>query len=421
MRKIKVDKSEKKDIKKVYTVKDLNVYVKSLLRRDNNIQNVWVKGEISNFTHYNKKHMYFELKDENSVINCAMFRANNKSLDFTPEEGMEVLCRGDVGLYIPSGKYQLIIHEMLPEGKGKLYLAYEKLKKKLSEEGLFEDKHKKTIPQIPEKIGVVTSEEADALRDVVKITRRRYPNMDLVLSPTPVQGKDAAAKIADAIKKIDGSDVDVIILTRGGGSIEDLWNFNEEIVARAIFKSRTPIISAVGHETDLLISDLVADYRASTPSAAAEKAVPEKKELEKKLAELKSRSRNALLNIVKDNERHLKSITGRPIFQRPKLILEEPIQRLDELKIKIRKNMELYLKQYDQTLQSQIDRLKALSPESTLKRGYSVVFTRDNELIRNVEDVHVEDKLNIIMSDGKLKAITEEVIKSKKKSKQKKK
>lgn len=409
------DLLEKEGIKNVYTVRDLNVYVKSLLRRDENIQNIWVRGEISNFTHYNNRHMYFELKDEDSIIKCAMFRANNKSLDFTPEDGMEVLCRGDVGLYIPNGKYQLIINEMLPEGKGKLYLAYEKLKKKLAEEGLFEDKYKKLIPRFPEKIGVVTSEEADALRDIITVTKRRFPNMDIVLSPTPVQGKGAAPKIVEAINRLDKQNVDVIIVSRGGGSLEDLWNFNEEVVARAIFDAQTPIISAVGHETDLLISDLVADYRAPTPSAAAEMAVPEKDELLLKLNELKNRAGNALLNTVEINERNLKNLVKRPIFQRPELILEEPTQQLDELKIKIQKNIELFLKQKDQDFKRKVERLRALSPESTMKRGYSVVLTDKDELIKSVDEVEIGDKLKVMMTDGKLKAITEEVIKSKKK------
>jgi len=409
------DLLENEGIKNVYTVRDLNVYVKSLLRRDENIQNIWVRGEISNFTHYNNRHMYFELKDEDSIIKCAMFRASNKSLDFTPEDGMEVLCRGDVGLYIPNGKYQLIINEMLPEGKGKLYLAYEKLKKKLAEEGLFEDKYKKLIPRFPEKIGVVTSEEADALRDIITVTKRRFPNMDIVLSPTPVQGKGAAPKIVEAINRLDKQNVDVIIVSRGGGSLEDLWNFNEEVVARAIFDAQTPIISAVGHETDLLISDLVADYRAPTPSAAAEMAVPEKDELLLKLNELKNRAGNALLNTVEINERNLKNLVKRPIFQRPELILEEPTQQLDELKIKIQKNIELFLKQKDQDFKRKVERLRALSPESTMKRGYSVVLTDKDELIKSVDEVEIGDKLKVMMTDGKLKAITEEVIKSKKK------
>ncbi len=409
------DLLEKEGIKNVYTVRDLNVYVKSLLRRDENIQNIWVRGEISNFTHYNNKHMYFELKDEDSIIKCAMFRASNKSLDFTPEDGMEVLCRGDVGLYIPNGKYQLIINEMLPEGKGKLYLAYEKLKKKLAEEGLFEDKYKKLIPRFPEKIGVVTSEEADALRDIITVTKRRFPNMDIVLSPTPVQGKGAAPKIVEAINRLDKQNVDVIIVSRGGGSLEDLWNFNEEVVARAIFNAQTPIISAVGHETDLLISDLVADYRAPTPSAAAEMAVPEKDELLLKLNELKNRAGNALLNTVEINERNLQHLINRPMFLRPELLLEEPTQRLDELKINIQKNIELVLKQKDQEFKGKVERLRALSPESTMKRGYSVVLTEEDELIKSVDEVDVGDELKVMMTDGKLKTITEEVIKSKKK------
>lgn len=412
---MKGDPTDKNGIKKIFSVRDLNIYVKSLLKRDKNIQNIWVQGEISGFTHYNGKHMYFDLKDEESIIQCAMFRASNKNLDFTPKDGMEVLCKGDVGLYIPNGKYQFIVNDMLPEGKGKLYLAYEKLKKKLSEEGLFDQKYKKPIPRIPEKIGVVTSEEAAALRDIIKVTQRRFPNIDIVLSPTPVQGKRAAPKVAKAIKRLDENAVDVIIVSRGGGSLEDLWNFNEEIVARAIFNSKTPIISAVGHETDLLISDLVADFRAPTPSAAAEKAVPEKEELLERLKELKSRAGNALLNVVEYNERRMRQLIKRPVFQRPELLLEEPIQRTDELNIKIQKNIELLLQQNDQRLKSQVERLRALSPESTLKRGYSVVLTDEDELIKSVEDVKVDDELHVKMKDGKLKAITKEVILSKKK------
>ncbi len=407
------DLLDREGIKNVYTVRDLNVYVKSLLRRDENIQNIWVRGEISNFTHYNDRHMYFELKDEHSIIKCAMFRASNKGLDFKPEDGMEVLCRGDVGLYIPNGKYQLIVNEMLPEGKGKLYLAYEKLKKKLAEEGLFDDKYKKAIPRVPENIGVVTSEEADALRDIVTVTKRRFPNMDILLSPTPVQGKGAAPKIVEAIKRLDEEKVDVTIISRGGGSLEDLWNFNEEVVARAIFDAQTPVISAVGHETDLLISDLVADFRAPTPSAAAEMVVPEKDELLLKLNELKNRAGNALLNIVEINERNLKHLIKRPIFQRPELLIEESTQRVDELKMKIQKNIELFLKQKDQDIKGKIERLKALSPESTMKRGYSVVLTGEDELIKSVDEIEVDDELKVMMTDGKLKAITEEVIKSK--------
>jgi len=406
---------ERKEIKNVYSVKDLNIYVRSLLRMDENLQSVWVRGEISGFTHYNDRHMYFDLKDEDSVINCAMFRAKNKNLDFKPDDGMEVLCRGDVSLYLPSGKYQLIINEMLPEGKGKLFLAYEKLKKKLSEEGLFDNKHKKTMPFYPEKIGIVTSEEADAFRDIISVARRRFPNIDIVLSPTPVQGKRASTKIVEAIRKLDNTDVDVIIVTRGGGSLEDLWNFNEEVVARAIFDAETPIISAVGHETDFMISDLVADLRAPTPSAAAEKVVPQKSEIQLKLQQLKERTSKALLKTVENNEKRLENIKSRPVFRRPILLLEDPIQKVDEHKMKIQKNIITYIKRKKQLLKSQRERLRALGPGPTLCRGYSVVLTEDSELINSVEEVDIEDILEIVMKDGRIKAKTKEVKRSKRK------
>ncbi|MFW6041052.1 MAG: exodeoxyribonuclease VII large subunit [Thermoplasmatota archaeon] len=399
----------------IYSVTDLNLYVKSLFIRDENLQDVWVKGEISNFTHHKENHMYFVLKDEKSEINCAMFSTYNKDLDFEPEEGMEVLCRGDVGLYTQRGQYQLVIKEMILGGIGKLYLAYENLKKKLLEEGLFDKKHKKEIPFLPKRVGIVTSEEGAALKDMVSVLKRRFSNIDILLSPAPVQGEGASKKIVKAIQRIDREGVDVIIIGRGGGSVEDLWNFNEEKVARAIFQAETPIISAVGHETDFLISDFVADTRAETPSAAAEAAVPSKEKLLKRIEEQKNRSDVALQNIVVEMRNRLNNIARSPFFKRPERLLEEGIQRLDENAKDLQKNIRNILKGYENLLTTQSERLTALGPHQTMKRGYSIVKDEDGSILKSVKDANKGDIIGVEFLDGKILAEIEEVIRSKKK------
>lgn len=413
MNKIDTDKWDEM----IYTVTDLNVYVRSLLSKESKIQNIWVKGEISNFTHHNGMHMYFVLKDENSEINCAMFKSHNKDIDFEPEEGLEVLCRGDVGLYLPRGQYQLVVKEMIPGGKGKLYLKYEQLKKKLKEEGLFEEKHKKPIPYLPRKIGIVTSAEGAALRDMVRSLRDRFENIDIMMAPAKVQGEGSAEEIVGSIKKLGEMDVDTIIVGRGGGSIEDLWSFNEEIVARAIFKAKTPIVSAVGHETDFLISDFVSDARAKTPTAAAELVVPEKKELLIKLREYKRRSDVALKNRVSSLREKIENIKKSRSFTEPLRMLEDRIQELDEIHSKITKNWKQYLKEKKQKLETQEERLKALGPNETMGRGYSIIMDDEGDLITSVEDVNEGESIDIRMIDGELKAKIKEVERWKKKKK----
>ncbi len=399
----------KKPERKIYSVSDLNLYVKSLLRREDEIQDIWVKGEISNFKHYDSKHMYFVLKDEKSEINSVMFHSDNKDLEFEPEEGMEVLCRGDVGLYVPRGQYQIVIKEMIVGGIGKLYLAYEQLKKKLMEEGLFDDAHKKDLPFLPRKVGIVTSEEAAALRDMVKGLKQRYENVDVLLVPSLVQGKGAADSIVSSVKKLDKKDVDVIIIGRGGGSIEDLWSFNEEKVARAIFQAKTPIVSAVGHETDFLISDFVADKRAPTPTGAAELVVPVKNELEQTLKYQKRRTVTALQNILKENKDKLASLKDRPVFRDPNILLEERYQLLDENVKKLNLNIKRCLENYNRRLKNQKERLNALGPLQTMERGYSIVMDEEGDVITSVEDVKKDDLIDINVNDGEIEAKTEKV------------
>ncbi len=408
MEKSKVDLGKDLD-QKIYSVSGLNHFVKAVLEREDKLQDVWVKGEISNFKHHNGRHMYFVLKDDNSEINSVMFRSKNRDLDFEPEEGMEVLCRGDIGLYIPRGQYQLIVKEMMVGGKGELYLAYEQLKEKLSEEGLFDDEHKQEIPFLPRKVGIVTSGEGAALRDILRVMKERFENIDIYVVPTQVQGEGSAEEIVESIRKLDKMDTDVIIIGRGGGSIEDLWSFNEEIVARAIFDAETPIVSAVGHETDFLISDFVADERAPTPTGAAEIVVPKKMELEQKVIEQERRSRTALNNLIVSYREKLESFAESPVFERPERILEDRYQKLDENIERFGLTFDRYLKTYQQELNGQKDRLKALSPIQTMKRGYSIVMDEEDEVITSVDEVNIEDLLKINFIDGEVKAETEDV------------
>ncbi len=399
---------EKPD-KKIYSVSDLNLYVKSLLRRDDEIQNIWVKGEISNFSHYESKHMYFVLKDEKSEINSVMFYSANKDMDFEPEEGMEVLCRGDVGLYVPRGQYQLVVKEMMVGGIGKLYLAYEQLKERLDEQGLFDEEHKKELPFLPEKVGIVTSEKGAALRDMVKVLKQRFENVDIFLAPALVQGDSAAESIVASIELLDKKGLDVMIVGRGGGSIEDLWCFNEEIVARAIYEANTPIVSAVGHETDFLISDFVADKRAPTPTGAAELVVPLKAELKQRLKHQERRGVTAVSNIVRGNREKLENLRGRPVFRDPNILLEDRYQSVDDNLKKLDLNIERYVEEYRRRLESQKERLKALGPFQTMERGYSIVMDKEGEVITSVHDVGVGELIDINVDDGEIEAETKEV------------
>ncbi len=406
-------KDEKKiSNRKIYSVSDLNLKVKSLLQRKDDLQGLWVKGEISNFTHYQEKHMYFVLKDEKSEINCAMFRSHNKDIEFEPEEGMEVLCKGGVGLFVPRGQYLFIVKEMMVGGKGELYLAYEQLKEKLSEEGLFDDEHKKELPFLPKKIGIVTSEEGAALRDMVKVLKERFENRDIYLAPTLVQGKGSAECIVKSIRLLDREDLDVIIIGRGGGSIEDLWSFNEEKVARTIFKADTPIVSAVGHETDFLISDFVADARAPTPTGGAELVVPLKSDLKQKIEYQNKRLKRALDNIIQSYKEKLQSIKERSVFKRPNILLEDGYQRLDSNIDKLHINIKRWIKDSRQRLKGQKERLKALGPFQTMQRGYSVVTDEEGQIITSIEGIEEDKFIEVNVSDGCIEAETKEVKRS---------
>jgi len=379
------------------TVSQINGYIKKILDANQILNNVWVKGELSNFKPHYSGHIYTTLKDEGGVLKAVMFRNAAAKLTFSPTEGMKVLARGRVGVYEPSGAYQLYIEEMIPDGVGELYIAYEQLKARLDEEGLFNPLYKKPIPQYPKKIGVSTATTGAAVRDIINVITRRYPLAEIIIYPTQVQGVGAAQSIVNAIEYFNSSEqVDTLIVGRGGGSIEDLWAYNEEIVARAIFASEIPIISAVGHETDFTIADFVADLRAPTPSAAAEIAVPSVLELGAAVENSKNRCVNAILKRCENLRLRLDSLR----LKTPSEIIEENYQRVDTLVKHMENRIMLNISEGKRMLASSAAKLDALSPLQTLSRGFSVAVTTDGTVVRSSKDLHSGDDFTLKLTDG---------------------
>ena len=386
------------------TVTDLNKYIKEKIAGDENLANVLVKGEISNFKLHYTGHMYFTLKDENSLIKCIMFKTYIPHLKFTPKDGMKVMAFGTVSVFERDGVYQLYCKAMQEDGMGSLYTAYEELKAKLEKEGYFDSSHKKKIPFMPKSIGVLTSNTGAVIRDIINVSTRRNPNVYLKLLPVPVQGEGAAEKIAAGIEFMNEKKLaDVIILARGGGSLEDLWPFNEEIVAKAIYNSKLPVISAVGHETDFTIADFVADLRAPTPSAAAELAVPNIADVELKLNTYQNRFRQALRKKTELMRlRYEKCMNSR--------VFKDPLQKVNEnymLIDRFVKNMQnsIVTKYKDKKLEAikLYSKLDALSPLKTLARGYSIT-EKEGKIVHKVSELKQGDRLTLRFEDGKVDA-----------------
>ena len=386
------------------SVSDLNKYMKEKVASDEYLNSVLVKGEISNFKHHYTGHLYFTLKDESSLIKCIMFKTSTATLNFVPKDGMKVIVLGTVSVFERDGVYQIYCKAMKEDGMGDLYTAYEKLKAKLENEGLFDAKYKKKIPFMPKVIGVLTSNTGSVIKDIINVSTRRNPNVYIRLLPVPVQGEGACIKIADAIKIMNEKKLaDVIIGARGGGSLEDLWPFNEEVVARAIFDSEIPIISAVGHETDFTIADFVADLRAPTPSAAAELAVTDITDLKYTLNSYNNRFKQALQNRTKLMRlRYEKCINSRA-FTNPKQKINDKYVLLDKSLKRIENAIKNKIK--DEKIKSAelISKLDAMSPLKTLTRGYSLtecngkVITKSSMLVK-------DDEISITFQDGKKKA-----------------
>lgn len=418
---------------KYLSVTALTKYLKYKFDVDEHLKTVYLKGEISNFKSHTTGHLYFSIKDENSKINAIMFSANAKKIVFTPIDGMKVLVRGRITIYEATGNYQIYIDEMLEDGVGNLYIAFEQLKEKLSKEGLFDSKFKKKIPKIPSRVGVVTAQTGAAIKDILSTIKRRYPICEVILFPSLVQGEAAASDIVKNIKMAENYDLDVLIVGRGGGSIEDLWPFNEEIVARAIFESSIPIISAVGHEIDYTIADFVADLRAPTPTGAAELAVPNLVDLKKHIGQLKIRLNENVLKVINYQKLYLDSLKNSFVIKNPLIMYDNKKQKLDSiieklnniLKIKMNKNIDklnflknsyilknsdLLYKSKRDDLNNIIEKLELINPLKVLKRGYSVVY-KDDFIINSVDNLNKSDKLKIKLSDGNVITKIEELVK----------
>lgn len=384
------------------TVTDLNKYIKNKVDNDEYLNNVLVKGEISNFKHHYTGHMYFTLKDENSLIKCIMFKTYTTNLKFVPKDGMKVMILGTVSVYERDGVYQIYCKAMQEDGMGSLYTAYEELKNKLEKQGLFDQKHKKPIPKFPKSIGVLSASTGSVIRDIINVSTRRNPNCYIKLLPVPVQGKGACEKIAEAIKIMNKYKLaDVIILARGGGSLEDLWPFNEEVVAHAIFESELPIISAVGHETDFTIADFVADLRAPTPSAAAELANPNVIDIKLNLEKYNNRFKNSLKKKIELMRLRYEKCMTRRVFKEPLQKINERYITID-MRVKQIKNLINNKIKDDKTKMIElITKLDTLSPLKTLARGYSLATDVKGKVIGSVKDVKKDDELILRFKDGK--------------------
>ena len=387
------------------TVSDLNRYIKDKIANDENLSQILVKGEISNFKNHYTGHMYFTLKDENSLIKCVCFKTYAEKLTFMPKDGMKVIVLGSVSVFERDGIYQIYVKMMEEDGLGDLYTKYKELKEKLEKEGLFSEAHKQKIPLMPKVVGVLTSQTGSVIRDIINVSTRRNPNVYIRLFPVPVQGEGADEKIASGIKFMNENNLaDVLILARGGGSLEDLWPFNEEIVARSIYDSKIPIISAVGHETDFSISDFVSDLRAPTPSAAAELAVPDVYELKKKIESYKDRLRMALIKKVEVMKLRFDKCMASSSFKEPLrkvndnyLLIDNLIKSLESsIKIKQEKEKNRYIEL--------VSKLDALSPLKTLSRGYSIT-EKDGKIVKSKEELKKGDKVELRFTDGKKQAV----------------
>ena len=386
------------------SVSQLNKYIKNKVDQDEYLNNVLIKGEISNFKHHYTGHMYFTLKDNNSLIKCIMFKSYTPHLNFVPKDGMSVIVLGTVSVFERDGVYQIYCKAMQQEGIGDLYKEYEKLKAKLNEEGLFAESHKKKIPLYSKRIGVLTSETGSVIRDIINVSTRRNPNVHIRLLPVPVQGPGAAEKIAEKIKIMNDKKLaDVIIVGRGGGSLEDLWPFNEEIVARAIYNSELPVISAVGHETDFSISDFVADLRAPTPSAAAELAVPDIDELKIKLSSYNNRYKVALKKQVEYKRLKYEKCMTRRVFKEPLQRINESYLQVDTQTKNIENKFKLKIMQKRSEFQNVVEKIDALSPLKTLSRGYSIM-EKNGKIIKSKKELNIGDEVNIKLYEGTTKA-----------------
>lgn len=384
----------------VITVSQLNRYVKSVLDSDVNLKSIFLVGEISNFkVNSFSGHAYFTLKDENSSIKAVMFKSSSVRLKFIPTDGMKVICRGDVNLYERDGAYQFYVGDMQPDGAGSIAIAFEQLKEKLSKEGLFDPAKKRQLPQFPKKIAVITSATGAAVQDMINVLGRRWPVASLLMCPVKVQGEGSAEQMIEALNKVNNTDCDVIIIGRGGGSVEDLWCFNDENLARAVSNSKIPVISAVGHETDFTICDFAADLRAPTPSAAAELAVPDITEIVAYIFSLNVRLSSFVNNYLNSSEQKYKSLVNRPVLANPYNTVDSLSLRLDNLKSRLDAVFNKNTSDVDNKITELTAKLDALNPAKILLRGYSIAEI-NGKTVNSVENLQVGENFKLTLSDG---------------------
>ncbi len=399
------------DGKNIISVSELNEYIKSKLESDRYLYDVYLRGEISNFTnHYKTGHFYFRIKDETSVVDAVMFRGNNAKLKFLPENGMKIIAHGRIGAFVRDGKYQIYCDDMEPDGIGSLYIAYEQLKRKLEAEGLFSADRKKPLPKIPSRIGVITSPTGAAVRDIINVLGRRFPYAEMVLYPALVQGAEAAPSLIEGMRHFKQTqNVDVIIIGRGGGSIEDLWAFNDEMLAREIASSPIPVISAVGHETDYTICDFASDRRAPTPSAAAELAVPDTHDLMRRISNVTDRCEHLLSGMVSERRKYLGQLSSRPVLKNPERYIDDRRMDLGHLDSRLIGAMTAVREKKTSSFFVLAAKLDALSPLSVLKRGYSFVSDGEGQVLKQAKKLKLGQSVCISFSDGEARCRVEDV------------
>ncbi|MBP2634187.1 MAG: xseA [Firmicutes bacterium] len=387
----------------IYTVSDLTKYIKSIFDRDQKLLSIFVKGELSNFKSHYSGHCYFTLKDAGSQIKGVMFKSRAQFLKFVPRDGMKVIACGQITVFERDGQYQLYADQLIPDGVGELSIAFNQLKEKFMAEGLFDDSRKKKLPFLPSSVGIITSPTGAALRDIITVAKRRHPGIPLILYPVQVQGIEAPGQIVQAIREFNKlKNVDIIIAGRGGGSIEDLWAFNDEQVVRAIAASHIPIVSAVGHQTDYTLADFVADCRAATPSQAAEIVVPDVYELKRYITTLKSMLETNMRSYIRQRRQIVNQLRSSKVFAQPEKLFAARRQLLDSYIERLGQSVRKVIADKRQTVTINAEKLSVLNPLAVLGRGYSVVRTQDGQVITNASQVQPEQKLDIILHQGQL-------------------
>ena len=395
--------------KHIYTVSEITKYMRVIL--EDSFPALWIEGEISNFVLHSSGHMYFSIRDAQATLKCAMFKRSNEKLKFRPKDGMKVICFGSISVYEARGDYQLIVEQIEPKGIGALQLEFQQLKEKLMKEGLFDERHKVPIPYLPTRIGIITSPTGAAIRDILNIARRRFSNVEIIINPVKVQGESAKNEIAAAIRQFNElKNIDVIIVTRGGGSLEDLWPFNEEVVARAIYDCEIPIISAVGHEIDYTISDFTADFRAPTPSAAAELVIPRKEDLVKLIDTSVTRLKNKILGKIDVLRERLATLKDSYILRQPLNLIMQYQQRIDGLGEGIAIRIDHVVKMKSENFKLLAGKLETLSPLAILNRGYSITAKIPEGIIVNDAKILAKgDMVETKLGSGKFKSRVEDI------------